>query len=207
MINKNEADRRPRGRPRAFDREKALAAAGATFWKLGDEGASLVDLTEAMAITPQSLYAAFKSKADLFRESLGWYLGEVGSAARAALDEPDVVEAFRQFYAASVRQFCSEDQPRGCMLSAALVNCGSEHSGIAKEVAGYRAASIALFQARLERARAAHQLKDGTDCAALARYLGAIVQGLSIQANDGASAGELDAVAALAVTTIASARR
>ena len=64
-----------------------------------------------------------------------------------------------------------------------------------------------LFRSRLERARAAHQLKDGTDCAALARYLGAIVQGLSIQANDGASAGELDAVAALAVTTIASARR
>src|ERR1700756_3392727 len=65
--------KRPRGRPREFDRERALGKAAHTFWQLGYEGASIADLTAAMGITPQSLYAAFQSKADLFKESLSQY--------------------------------------------------------------------------------------------------------------------------------------
>ena len=63
MINADSP--RPRGRPRAFDRDAALGLARRTFWQLGYEGASIADLTAAMGITPQSLYAAFGSKAEL----------------------------------------------------------------------------------------------------------------------------------------------
>ena len=69
MKNANPSPR-PRGRPRGFDRDAALAIAMETFWRLGYEGASIADLTAAMGITPQSLYAAFGSKAELYRETL-----------------------------------------------------------------------------------------------------------------------------------------
>jgi len=64
---------KPRGRPPAFDRETVLASARETFWEHGYEGASIADLTAAMGITPQSLYAAFRSKAGLYKESLDQY--------------------------------------------------------------------------------------------------------------------------------------
>ena len=64
---------RPRGRPRSFDRNTVLDRAMQTFWRLGYEGASIADLTTAVRITPQSLYAAFGSKSVLYREALAFY--------------------------------------------------------------------------------------------------------------------------------------
>ena len=78
---------RPRGRPRAFDHDEALAKAVLTFWRLGYEGASINDLTQAMGITPQSLYGAFHSKADLYYEALDHYLANAGAFSTRALAE------------------------------------------------------------------------------------------------------------------------
>ena len=56
-----------RGRPRGFDRDKALRRAMELFWRHGYEGVSMADLTAAMGIAAPSLYAAFSSKEALFR--------------------------------------------------------------------------------------------------------------------------------------------
>src|SRR5688572_6810389 len=68
-----EVARAKRGRPRAFDAEKALDAALEVFWRKGYEGTSLPDLTKAMAINRPSLYAAFGNKEQLFRRVLDRY--------------------------------------------------------------------------------------------------------------------------------------
>ncbi|WP_159715897.1 TetR/AcrR family transcriptional regulator, partial [Geminicoccus flavidas] len=85
------APARPRGRPRAFDREAALAKATRLFWLKGYEATSISDLTEAMGIGSPSLYAAFGSKEALYLEALRYYAdhygdlvwGRYGSAATA----------------------------------------------------------------------------------------------------------------------------
>ncbi|MFC7740644.1 TetR/AcrR family transcriptional regulator [Nocardiopsis composta] len=63
----------PRGRPRAFDRDAALAAAVRLFWERGYEAVSLSDLTAAMGIRTGSLYAAFGDKKKLFTEAVQAY--------------------------------------------------------------------------------------------------------------------------------------
>ena len=61
------------GRPREFELEDALGRAMMVFWRKGYDGASLSDLTEALGITRPSLYAAFGSKEELFRQVLDRY--------------------------------------------------------------------------------------------------------------------------------------
>ncbi len=61
------------GRPRSFDKEKALDAALQVFWRKGYEGASMADLTSAMGIEKPSLYAAFGDKEQLFLQVLDHY--------------------------------------------------------------------------------------------------------------------------------------
>src|SRR3954449_2107155 len=77
----------PRGRPREFCVDGALAAALRVFWTKGYEGTSLTDLTEAMGVTRPSLYAAFGNKEALFRKALDLYerekLAYVGEALKA----------------------------------------------------------------------------------------------------------------------------
>jgi AcrR family transcriptional regulator len=197
VINTSPPARR-RGRPRAFDRATALGAAAQTFWRLGYEGASIADLTAAMDITPQSLYAAFTSKGELYREALTWYRATAGAFVARALEERTAVAAFDRVLREAAHEYARPDQPRGCMLSTAVVTCAVENDVIAAYVAALRAEVLAAFKARIERGILDGDVKSNVDTVALARYIQAVVQGISVQAHDGANESELRAVAAIA---------
>ena len=76
-----------RGRPLTFDRNQALRKAVELFWERGYEGTSLKDLSEAMGIASASIYAAFGSKEELFREAMHLYTAMEGQAPRVPLRE------------------------------------------------------------------------------------------------------------------------
>src|SRR5687767_3693461 len=78
----------PRGCPREFCVDEALAAALQVFWSKGYEGTSLTALTEAMGITRPSLYAAFGNKEPLFRKALDLYQREKLAYVGRALGQP-----------------------------------------------------------------------------------------------------------------------
>ncbi|MGY5802600.1 TetR/AcrR family transcriptional regulator [Rhizobium hainanense] len=183
---------RKRGRPPAFDRETVLASARDTFWKHGYDGSSIADLTAAMGITPQSLYAAFGSKAELYRETLDQYRRmprpEPGNPFQ---DKLDTVTAFERFLTNSARIFTAPEHPKGCMISTAVLNCAEENEPIAHHVASMRLQTLDIFTARIERGIAEGDMRPDTSARSLARFLGAIVQGMSVQARDGATTEEL----------------
>ena len=89
---------RPRGRPRAFDRDEVLDRAIITFWACGYSGASIDNLTDSMGINRPSLYATFGSKHDLFMEVVDRYASTFGrlpiSALKSNLDARKAVAAF-----------------------------------------------------------------------------------------------------------------
>jgi len=187
-----ESTARKRGRPPAFDRETVLAAARDVFWEHGYDGSSIADLTASMGITPQSLYAAFQSKADLYREALDQYRRMPRPYPGNPLREQiDTVSAFERFLINSAMIFTAPDHPKGCMISTAVLNCALENEDIAHHVSSLRQQTLDAFTARIESGIADGELRPDTNARSLARFLGAIVQGMSVQARDGATSEEL----------------
>ncbi len=175
-----------------------MAKAGETFWRLGYEGASIADLTAAMGITPQSLYAAFGSKAGLYAEALGWYRDAFAPLTEEDLAAPDAIATLSAWLETRAALFADPAHPAGCMISTAVLGCAVENDPVAAMVSEMREATVARFRERLARAKTEGELRPDADPAALARFIGAIVQGMSVQARDGASATELVALARLA---------
>lgn len=195
----NEEKRR-RGRPPAFDRAEVLGRAAILFWQRGYEGTSISDLTEAMGITPQSLYSAFGSKAELYRDAVSWYLHNVGESGWQEAE--DVVDAFRTLLEDTAVNFTRPGYPPGCMISTAVLTAAVENIDVAAHMSQLREANVGRFVERLRRAISEGQLRPDADVTALARFLGAIIQGMAVQARDGADTATLRDIAGMAIAQL-----
>ncbi len=190
----------PRGRPREFDADEALAAALRVFWMRGYEGASLTELTEAMGITRPSLYACYGNKESLFRKALDLYEHEKLAYMSAALDAPTARGVAERLLRGALEMQLNAADPKGCLGVISSVTCGAEAESIKAEVIARRASSDAALKARFERAKAEGDLPDGVEPQALARYMVAVIQGLCVQAGSGASADDLRSLVDTAMT-------
>jgi AcrR family transcriptional regulator len=180
-----------RGRPREFCVDTALAEALRVFWSKGYEGASMAELTEAMGITKPSLYAAFGNKEELFKKALDLYERDKLAYVSAALEAPTARGVAERFLRGALEMQTSGSDPKGCLGVISSTACGSEAESIRQEVIKRRASSDAALLARFERAKAEGDFPEHIDPAGLRNYLGAVVQGLCIQAGNGASPEEL----------------
>jgi AcrR family transcriptional regulator len=191
-MNKAVLPTRPRGRPRAFDRDDALDRAMHLFWRRGYEATSVSDLTESMGITPPSLYAAFGDKKRLFLEAVDRYQAGPGSFAQAALcDEPTAERAMRRLLLDTIESFFEPNNPKGCMVVLAATNCTTESSDILDELASRRRAAERLVRDRIAAGRNAGEFAADTDVDTLAGAIITTLYGLSIKARDGASRASL----------------
>jgi AcrR family transcriptional regulator len=180
-----------RGRPREFCVDEALSAALRVFWTRGYEGASLTELTEAMGITRPSLYAAFGNKESLFRKALDLYEREKLAYVIEALAEPTARMVAETLLNGSAEMFSNPSEPRGCLGVISSVACGAEAESIREEVLRRRASSQAAMLRRFEAAEAAGELPPGMTAAAMVQFLGAVTQGMAVQAGAGASREDL----------------
>lgn len=181
-----------RGRPREFCVDHALAEALRVFWEKGYEGTSLNDLTEAMGITRPSLYAAFGNKDSLFRKALDLYEKEKLAYIRQALEKPTAREVAETMLRGSVDNVMSCDQPHGCMGVITSVACGSEAKSVREEVVKRGDAGKLALTDRFIRAKEEGDLQPHVDPEGLMRVLIAMLQGISVQATQGATREELD---------------
>lgn len=184
-----------RGRPRAFDREDALRRAMTLFWSHGYEGASLGDLTAAMGINKPSLYAAFGCKEELFREAVAFYDASEGAVLQQALETaPTARAAVEALLRVNADAYAHPKKPRGCMIVLSSLVGAPENEELRRFLAKLRRQGEDDLRRRIERGRAEGDVPPGADPRRLARFYTTVLQGLSVQARDGASRKALNAI-------------
>ncbi|PPS85283.1 HTH-type transcriptional repressor ComR [Streptomyces sp. MH60] len=189
---------RTRGRPRSFDRATALEAALLAFWEHGYEATSVSDLTRVMDIGAPSLYAAFGDKRSLFEEVVQEYGVRYGSFGdRALAEEPTARAGIERMLREAAAEYTAPGRPHGCLVIHAAANCSTAE--VEESLRRRRNANIAAIERRIDADVVEGVLPPDTDAAALARYTGAMIQGMSQQARDGASRAELEALAEIAL--------
>lgn len=193
--------KRPRGRPRTFDRAAALRAAMTLFWEHGYEGTSFDDLLGAMDISASSFYGSFGNKEKLYREATDAFMQTSSSWFFGLLDDTTVSTrtAFERVLDAIAVEFTRRGRPAGCMISLAAAHVPASLTDLRRMMTGHRMTSESGFASRLRTGMTAGDVPADTDVEALAAYFSAIVRGLAVQARDGATRERLRQIIAVAM--------
>jgi TetR/AcrR family transcriptional regulator, repressor for divergent bdcA len=179
---------RPRGRPRRFDPEQAVATAQRLFHARGYDAVSVADLTEALGINPPSFYAAFGSKAGLYARTLCRYSRTQG----VPLDEilrpgRPVAEALAAVLEDAARRYAADPAAAGCLAIEGARGNDPEAREAARALTTAGADTIRRFVA------ATHPEAAGR----LADYVVTVMTGLSAMAREGHGVDRLLATAQL----------
>jgi AcrR family transcriptional regulator len=188
-MKKDLAPARARGRPRSFDRQQALCAALRVFRERGYEGTSMTDLQKALGgLSPPSLYAAFGSKEDLFKEAVALHMSEARARVTRVLeDAPDTRAAIEGMLRAAVLATTEPGEPRGCLLVQGALACSSSSADMVQYLQEQRRETHRTLSKRLKSGVTAGDVPAGTDIAAVASFYTTLIHGIAIQARDGAT--------------------
>jgi AcrR family transcriptional regulator len=189
-----------RGRPREFDRDQAIQAAMLLFWRKGFFATSMTDLCDAMGIRSPSLYAAFGSKESLYVEAVQHYSRTVLPSAFGCLEGSGParrrVENFLFAAAKGLRK--SAKTPGGCMVTLSILDEDAP-AAVMSALKKARRESLESVRTRLQAAVAGGELPPSTEVNQLSRFYLGIVQGMAIQARDGATLSQLQGMARAAM--------
>ncbi|GBR42025.1 TetR/AcrR family transcriptional regulator [Gluconobacter kondonii] len=183
------------GRPREFDRDKALNAAMTLFWAQGYEPTSLTQLKSCMGnISPASFYAAFGSKEALFREVVQHYLATYGQVMSPLWDENLIPrDAIERTLRGSARMQATRTHPCGCLVVSGASNCSPENKAVQALLAAERQRTRTGIRVCVERAIARGELRDCATTAALPDIFAIFFHGMTCEARDGMTSTHLDA--------------
>lgn len=182
-------------RPRVFEEAQVLDHAMDVFWRHGYEGASMAELTKAMALNSPSIYAAFGSKRGLFDAVLKRYRERRTAHRDYVLASATAREMAERLLYGAIEWFVDPNEPRGCLLIQAGTSAGVNNDDVPRAIIEQRAKTRDLLIKRLTRAQEDGDLPVSEDPAALARYLLMAFNGLALQAAEGVSEAELRASA------------
>jgi AcrR family transcriptional regulator len=192
-------EHRKKGRPLSFDRDTALHAAMLLFWRHGFEATSLSELTEAMQVSPPSLYAAFGDKKRLFLEAVDLYLSGPVTSESIIDAAATSREAALGLLQTAAQGFTRSDAPHGCLLATSAISCSAASADVQRALAAIRRRTEARLKAKIVRDLEAGVLPEDTDAEGLAAHTMAVIQGMSTLARDGAARAKLLRLAELSM--------
>jgi TetR/AcrR family transcriptional repressor of nem operon len=185
-------------RPKEFDREQALDAVIGVFREHGFEGTSTEVLVRAAGIGRQSLYDTFGDKWQLYCSSLRRYIAAETHAHAAALQSG--ARAIDGIIAMLDRVVADAD--RACLGVNSICEFGRTRKEL-KEIHDAAGRTLrAAIAGRIREAQAEGDAARNLDPDEGAEFLIASIAGIRIAARGGARAGQLRALARLALRAL-----
>ena len=161
---------------------------------------SVREVAQAAGVTENLVYHYFTNKETLFLAALDRYVATSGAfSTRALAEEPTARAAVERLLVDAARVFSDPSTPRGCFVICAATNCAPESHAVEQVLRKRRIASEAALRARIAHGIERGELPSDADATALAKFYAAAFQGMSVQARDGATRAQLEAVARIAM--------
>ena len=184
----------PRGRPRGFDPNQAVATAQRLFHAHGYDAVSVADITEALGINPPSFYAAFGNKAGLYARILNRY-ADTGAIPLSDLLSPDrpVAEALAAVLEEAARRYAADPEAAGCLVLEGT-RCNDPEARKAARAANLAAEEVIRGYIAARHPKEAERLTD---------FVSTTMAGLSAKSRNGHGLDRLLATARLASLTVA----
>lgn len=177
-----------RGRPREYDEDVALEAAGQVFWTKGFSATSLDDLSEAMDMNRPSIYRAFGDKEAIYRKALMRFCQAMEAAfASTMLAEDDIRKALTQFYRAAVTTYTGGERARGCLVMSTAVAAATCHPEIRTDLLAIIRDLDKKMAMRFQQAVDDGQLSSSFDAGGRAALAQSLLHSLSLRARAGES--------------------
>ena len=139
--------------------------------RLHYEGTSIANLTQAMGISPPSLYTAFGDKCQLFLDAIARYTGDPADLERQLDVAPTAREAASAFLHQTAVAFTGVSTPPGCLVASAAASGPEASARVREAVAAVRSTTIGLLRARITRDVDEGRLPATTDAGALAHLV------------------------------------
>jgi TetR/AcrR family transcriptional repressor of nem operon len=132
-------------RPRGFDEDAVLEAAGAAFWSKGYEATSTRDLVRSTGLTQPSLYNAFGDKRGLYLRSLEYYLQHTLRERIERLEKTtSPAQSITLFFHEVIERAITDPDMRGCMLINSALELSSDDE-VFRETVSTEIADIRTF--------------------------------------------------------------
>lgn len=171
-------------RAKPYDRNAALDAAVTLFWTKGYHATSLRDLEAALQMKPGSIYAAFKSKENLyalalehyFKRSHGMFASEITKAASPLKALVGKIREIAKAEDGDPRRFT-------CMLVKTVVNATIEDQALADIARSFRAEMEGEMSKAFEASIELGELPDHANSKQLARLYHSDMMLLQIDAQ------------------------
>ena len=174
------------GRPREFDRERAVQTAMDAFWRDGYHATSVAALTRAIGINPPSLYAAFGDKPGLFDEAAACYVQRLSSGLSDVLSATTTARALADLMRVTAESHTDPDTPPGCLVLSE------------PRLAPQRSQMRARITERIAQGQRDGDVADDVSPDQTAALVDVIMAGMSARARDGADRATLTDIANLA---------
>ncbi|MBT0955835.1 TetR/AcrR family transcriptional regulator [Alphaproteobacteria bacterium KMM 3653] len=175
-----------------YDREATLDAAMSLFWDKGYHATSLKDLEGALSMKPGSIYAAFKSKENLYLLAMERYFAASRSGFRSQIAQsPSPLAGLAAHLRAYASLPAGDEKRRACMLVKTFVDTRSTDAAIAGQSQSYlnemRGEIAQVFEAAIEQG----EIASDSDAQELARRFQAYVTAIRIELHQGTPADEV----------------
>ena len=193
----------PRGRPKKYDAQTALQAAGDVFWAQGLGDTSLDELSAAMGMNRPSIYRAFGNKEAIYRQAMAQFRSHMQQGFEQKLvSEDDLRIGLRKFYRAALDVYFASETPRGCMVMCTAPSAALIYPDVQADLFTIIEQLDQQLMKRVELAMKQGQLPAATDAKLLSKLIQSILHSIAIRVRAGESKASLRRLSDAAVLTL-----